>query len=376
MEKPKPYLSPKNRIPVFYKYQKDVKRHIKLISEKEKDILYQKIKEGDSDAEYEFIEANLPLVMDIAKKYQDLGLGIADIVAEGNQGLIFAVKHYDKNIGKFSSYAQKCIEGYIKKALSKNHTIQIPRQSRALLKDISDASKALERDLQREPTSNEVAKHLNLSLEKVLKAQQFPHEKIPFDPASLERNVPELSLEPDHFLMTKSLKKEINRLLNSTILNEREREIVKLYFGIDVEKELTLDEISQKYGITRERARQIKEKAIRRLRHSSGNHLLEEYNEGYIPPHEKEKNSFQSPVLNKIEQENIPESTVVNQAINISAKPISNKTENAQEKMIPAMIFPTIPNVVDADSLFHVSSKQASIPKRNFFRKILDFFRF
>ena len=266
------------------KYLQEIGRE-ELITAEEEVRLARKIKEGDQTALDRLTKANLRFVVSVAKQYQNQGLSLPDLINEGNLGLIKAAKRFDETRGfKFISYAVWWIRQSILQALAEqSRIVRLPLNQVGSLNKISKAYSRLEQEFEREPSPEEISKILEIPMEKVSDTMRVSGKHVSMDAPFVQGednsllDVLENSDSPraDHFLMNESLQREIERSLNT--LTEREREVVKLFFGIGMNHGLTLEEIGAKFDLTRERVRQIKEKAIRRLRHKSRSKLLKAY---------------------------------------------------------------------------------------------------
>ena len=258
-------------------YLKEVNRY-PMATVDEEVILAQKIKQGGKEADMarqRLIEANLRFVISVAKQYQNQGLSLADLINEGNLGLIKAASKFDETRGfKFISYAVWWIRQSILQALAEqSNLVRQPLNQVGLVNRISKAIAKFEQDNERRPSADELEKLLDVPAEKIDSTSLTMGRSIsvdaPFvdgeDNSLLDVMVNEDSRKADNALMAESLSKEIERALS--ILTDREREIIRMFFGIGC-REATLEEIGDKFGLTRERVRQIKEKAIRRLRQS------------------------------------------------------------------------------------------------------------
>ena len=258
--------------------------HEELISVDEEVELAQKIRNGDKKALEKLTKANLRFVVSDAKQYQNQGLSLPDLINEGNLGLIKAAKKFDETRGfKFISYAVWWIRQSILQALAEqSRLVRLPLNQVGSVNKVSRAFNKFEQENERRPSIEEIAAEIDLPQDKIAEAIKVGNRQIsvdaPFsdsDDNSLLDILPNTSIpNADKGLDIESLKEEVNRALST--LNERERDILKDFFGLNG-TELTLEEIGQKYGLTRERVRQIKEKAIRRLRNSTQNKLLKSY---------------------------------------------------------------------------------------------------
>ncbi|MCB9249138.1 MAG: RNA polymerase sigma factor RpoD/SigA [Ignavibacteriales bacterium] len=244
-----------------------------------------RIKRGDQVALEKLVKANLRFVVSVAKQYQNQGLSLGDLINEGNLGLIKAAKRFDETRGfKFISYAVWWIRQSILQALAEqSRIVRLPLNRVGALNKIGRAYNTLEQEYEREPTHDEIAKELEMDIEEVSETLRMSSKHLSMDAPFTQGEENSLLdvLEsgdnplPDTSLMSDSLKSEIERVLLT--LTEREAEVIKLYFGFDGEHSLTLEEIGEQFKLTRERVRQIKEKAIRRLRHTSRSKNLRAY---------------------------------------------------------------------------------------------------
>ena len=266
------------------KYLQEIGRE-ELITAEEEVRLARKIREGDQSALDRLTKANLRFVVSVAKQYQNQGLSLPDLINEGNLGLIKAAKRFDETRGfKFISYAVWWIRQSILQALAEqSRIVRLPLNQVGSLNKISKAYSKLEQEFEREPSADEIAKLLELPTEKISDTMKVSGKHVSMDAPFVQGEDNSLldvlenadSPRADSLLMNESLQKEIDRSLNT--LTEREREVIKLFFGIGMPHGLTLEEIGAKFDLTRERVRQIKEKAIRRLRHKSRSRLLKAY---------------------------------------------------------------------------------------------------
>ena len=255
-----------------------------LITVEEEVELAQRIRKGDQKALEKLTRANLRFVVSVAKQYQNQGLSLPDLINEGNLGLIKAAEKFDETRGfKFISYAVWWIRQSILQALAEHSRIvRLPLNQVGSLNKINKAFSRFEQENERRPSPEELADSLDLPAEKVADTLRVSGRHIsvdaPFvegeDNSLLDVLVNDDSPIADRTLINESLSTEVERALST--LTERERDIIKLFFGINTQ-EMTLEEIGEKFGLTRERVRQIKEKAIRRLRHSSRSKLLKTY---------------------------------------------------------------------------------------------------
>lgn len=268
----------------FDKYLQEIGKE-ELITADMEVILAQKIKQGDQGALEKLTKANLRFVVSVAKQYQNQGLSLPDLINEGNLGLIKAGQRFDETRGfKFISYAVWWIRQSILQALAEqSRIVRLPLNQVGSLNKINKAFSKLEQEFEREPSAAELAEALDIPEEKVAGTMRIAGRHVsmdaPFvqgeDNSLLDVLVNHDSPPADSALMTESLQKEIERSLAT--LTERERDVVKLFYGIAMSHGLTLEEIGAEFDLTRERVRQIKEKAIRRLRHTSRSKLLKAY---------------------------------------------------------------------------------------------------
>ncbi len=265
------------------KYLQDVGKEQMVTAEEEVE-LAQRIKKGDRLALERLTKANLRFVISVAKQYQFQGLSLPDLINEGNLGLIKAAERFDETKGfKFISYAVWWIRQSILQAIAEqSRVVRLPLNKVGSLNKIHKAYSALEQKYDRTPTSSELAEYVELPKDKVEDTLQLSGKPLSVDAPFADGEEGSLldvmenadSPNADSNLLDESLAKEVERTLS--ILPEKERMVLKYYYGIGG-KDLSLEEIGYELGLTRERVRQIKEKAIRRLRHSSKNKLLKKY---------------------------------------------------------------------------------------------------
>ena len=265
------------------KYLQEIGRE-ELIGVDEEVELAQRIRKGDQAALEKLTKANLRFVVSVAKQYQNQGLSLPDLINEGNLGLIKAAEKFDETRGfKFISYAVWWIRQSILQALAEqSRIVRLPLNQVGSLNKINKALSKFEQDNERMPSPDELAEILDIPRDKIADTLRVSGRHVsvdaPFvdgeDNSLLDVLVNNDSPNADNGLVNESLNKEIERALST--LTERERDIVKDFFGIGTQ-EMTLEEIGEKFGLTRERVRQIKEKAIRRLRHSNRSKLLKSY---------------------------------------------------------------------------------------------------
>lgn len=256
-----------------------------LITAEEEVELARRIKQGDQIALEKLTRANLRFVVSVAKQYQNQGLTLPDLINEGNLGLIKAAQRFDETRGfKFISYAVWWIRQSILQAIAEHSRIvRLPLNQVGSLNKLNKAFSKLEQEFEREPTEEELASILDLPEDKVKDSIQISGRHISMDAPLISGEESTLydvmenrdSPKADRDLIKESLQTEIERTLDT--LSEREKEIIKLYFGIGMNHGLTIDEIGEKFDLTRERVRQIKEKALKRLRQSTRSKLLRTY---------------------------------------------------------------------------------------------------
>jgi RNA polymerase primary sigma factor len=265
------------------KYLQEIGREVLITIEEEVD-LAQRIRRGDKDALEKLTRANLRFVVSVAKQYQNQGLSLPDLINEGNLGLIKAAEKFDETRGfKFISYAVWWIRQSILQALAEqSRIVRLPLNQVGSLNKINKAFSKFEQEFERIPSPEELADILEISREKVSDTLRVSGRHVSVDAPFLDGEDNSLldvlinndSPNADRALLNESLGMEIERSLST--LTDRERDIVKYFFGIGVQ-DMTLEEIGDRFGLTRERVRQIKEKAIRRLRHTSRSKLLKGY---------------------------------------------------------------------------------------------------
>jgi len=266
------------------KYLQEISKYDPLLPEREVELAIA-VKQGSRRALKELVEANLRFVVSVAKDYQGQGLPLTDLINEGNLGLIKASERFDETRGfKFISYAVWWIRQSILQALAEHSRIvRLPLNRVGTISKINKAAERLEQEFERSPRADELARQLDMKPKEVNDAQRISRRHHSLDtPFSdddknclmdvIEDNKTEA---PDKELLMDSLQEEVSAALDT--LKEREREVIRMYFGIDREYALTLNEIGEEFGLTRERVRQIKEKAIRRLRHRSRSRKLRQY---------------------------------------------------------------------------------------------------
>lgn len=266
------------------KYLQDIGRE-ELITAEEEVELARRIRSGDERALEKLVKANLRFVVSVAKQYQNQGLSLPDLINEGNLGLIKAAQRFDETRGfKFISYAVWWIRQSILQALAEqSRLVRLPLNQVGSLNKIKKATSRLEQEYERPPSVEEIAKKLDIPEHKLDKAMRITTRYVSMDaPIAEDEDTKFLDVfvsddtpRTDNNLMRESLNKEIQRSLST--LTDKERDVINLYYGIGMNHGLTLDEIGAKFNLTRERVRQIKEKAIRRLKHTSRSKLLKAY---------------------------------------------------------------------------------------------------
>jgi len=269
------------------KYLQEISK-TNLLSPEEELRLSQEMKKGGRKgdrAKNRIIKANLRFVVSVAKQYQNQGLSLNDLINEGNVGLIKAASRFDETKGyKFISYAVWWIKQSILQALAEqSRVVRLPLNKVGALNKISKAKAALEKKFEREPTPEEIAQVLEINGSEINDTLKISGKQISID-APLKIGEENRLLDvlknneqepPDRDLYVDALNSEVNKVISS--LNEREKDVIKLYFGINKDQAYTLEEIGEMYHLTRERVRQIKEKAIKRLRHSVRSKTLKVY---------------------------------------------------------------------------------------------------
>jgi RNA polymerase primary sigma factor len=257
---------------------------VDLITAEEEVILAQKIREGDQAALERLTKTNLRFVVSVAKQYQNQGLTLGDLINEGNLGLIKAAKRFDETKGfKFISYAVWWIRQSILQAIAEqSRIVRLPLNQVGSLSKISKAFSKLEQDFEREPSPEELADQLETTVEKISDTLSNSGRHVSMDAPFIqgEENTLLDVLEnhdpnTDNSLIDESLSEEIRRSLAT--LTDREREIIVLFFGLSSNHPLSLEEIGEQFNLTRERVRQIKDKALQRLRHTSRSKILKTY---------------------------------------------------------------------------------------------------
>ena len=266
------------------KYLQEIGK-VDLITADEEVELAQRIKAGDQTALEKLTKANLRFVVSVAKQYQNQGLTLPDLINEGNLGLIKAAKRFDETRGfKFISYAVWWIRQSILQALAEqSRIVRLPLNKIGSINKINKMFAFLEQENERPPSAEEIAKKLDMTVNDVKESMKNSGRHVSMDSPLIEGEDSNLydvlnsgeSPNPDKKLLHESLRIEINRALET--LTPREADVVKLYFGLGEHQPMTLEEIGETFDLTRERVRQIKEKAIRRLKHTSRSKILMTY---------------------------------------------------------------------------------------------------
>ncbi len=266
------------------KYLQDIGKE-ELITAEEEVLLAQKIKGGDQEALEKLTKANLRFVVSVAKQYQNQGLSLPDLINEGNLGLIKAARRFDETRGfKFISYAVWWIRQSILQALAEqSRIVRLPLNQVGSLNKIKKETSKLEQKLERSPSVEEIAISMDVAKEKIADVLNITTRYISMDAPLIQDEdtnfidvfISDDNVVTDSILLKESLAKEIERSLAT--LTDKERDVVNLFYGIGMSHGLTLDEIGAKFDLTRERVRQIKEKAIRRLKNTSRSKLLRAY---------------------------------------------------------------------------------------------------
>jgi RNA polymerase primary sigma factor len=258
---------------------------VELLSAEKEVELAKRIKKGDRQALETLIKANLRFVVSVSKQYQNQGLSLPDLINEGNLGLIKAAERFDETRGfKFISYAVWWIRQSILQALAEQaRIVRLPLNKIGSINKINKAFNKLEQEFQREPTVEEVADIMETKPEMIEDSMNFSSVHVSMDAPIREEEANNMydvmlnddSPSPDNSLIDGSLRKEIERSLST--LGDREAEILRFYFGLNGYQPHTLEEIGDEFGLTRERVRQIKEKAIKKLKNQYRNRLLKSY---------------------------------------------------------------------------------------------------
>jgi RNA polymerase primary sigma factor len=267
------------------KYLQEIGR-VELITAEEEVELARRIKQGEQWALEKLTKANLRFVVSVSKQYQNQGLSLPDLINEGNLGLIKAAQRFDETRGfKFISYAVWWIRQSILQALAEqSRIVRLPLNKIGSINKINKTFAKLEQEFEREPSADEIAQVLEMAPEEIKETMKNNGRHVSMD-APLSNTEDGGSMydvlmnddlpSPEGGLINESLQKEIERALST--LTSREADVVRLYFGLSGQHPLTLEEIGEKFDLTRERVRQIKEKAVRRLKHTSRSKILRSY---------------------------------------------------------------------------------------------------
>ncbi|MDR1846768.1 MAG: RNA polymerase sigma factor RpoD/SigA [Bacteroidales bacterium] len=266
------------------KYLQEISR-LEMISAEEEVLLAQRIRQGDEVALARLTKANLRFVVSVAKQYQNQGMSLPDLINEGNVGLIKAAQRFDETRGfKFISYAVWWIRQSILQALAEqSRIVRLPLNKIGAINRIGKAYQELEQRLERTPNPDEVASLLDIPDDEVKDSLRHSHKHLSMDAPLISdedntmydfmRNEDEIT--PETELLMESLRQEIAFAIRS--LSKKEADIVKMFYGLDGYPPMTLDEIGEKFNLTRERVRQIKEKSVRKLKHTSRINVLQSY---------------------------------------------------------------------------------------------------
>lgn len=266
-------------------YLQDIGR-VELITADEEVVLAQRIKQGDQRALDKLVKANLRFVVSVSKQYQNQGMSLPDLINEGNLGLIKAAQRFDETRGfKFISYAVWWIRQSILQSLAEqSRIVRLPLNKIGAINKINKTLSKLEQDLEREPSYDEIAEVLDMMPQDIRDTMRNNNRHMSMDaPLNVNEDAGTMydlmtndeAISPDKTLIGESLQQEISRALST--LTEREADVVKLFFGLNGNHAHSLEEIGEKFDLTRERVRQIKEKAVRRLKHGSRSKLLKSY---------------------------------------------------------------------------------------------------
>ena len=258
--------------------------HEELLTTDEEVELAQRIRKGDKRALERLTKANLRFVVSVAKQYQNQGLSLPDLINEGNVGLIKAAEKFDETRGfKFISYAVWWIRQSILQAIAEqSRLVRLPLNQVGSVNKIARELNRFEQEHERKPSVDEIAERVDLPEDKIADAMKANSRHVSMDAPIADGEDSSMidflageSSNTDRELALESLKAEVSRILK--VLSDKEQKVLRAFFGIDGSPEMTLDEIGEKYNLTRERVRQIKEKALRRLRHNTKNKLLKSY---------------------------------------------------------------------------------------------------
>lgn len=266
------------------KYLQEIGK-VELITADEEVELAQRIRQGDRIALEKLTKANLRFVVSVSKQYQNQGLSLPDLINEGNLGLIKAAQRFDETRGfKFISYAVWWIRQSILQALAEqSRIVRLPLNKIGSINKINKTYAKLEQEFEREPNAEEIAEVLDLTEAEVKESMKNAGRHVSMDAPLVQdedNNMYDVLksdevITPETELLYESLRKEIDRAIST--LTQREADVVRLYFGLNGSHPMTLEEIGEKFDLTRERVRQIKEKAIRRLKHTSRSKILKSY---------------------------------------------------------------------------------------------------
>ncbi len=266
------------------KYLQEIGK-VELITAEEEVELARRIKNGDRDALEKLTKANLRFVVSVSKQYQNQGLSLPDLINEGNLGLIKAAQRFDETRGfKFISYAVWWIRQSILQALAEqSRIVRLPLNKIGSINKINKAYARLEQEHEREPDAVEIAELLDIPEGEVKESMRNSGRHVSMDAPLIQDEDNTLydvlrsdeTNTPEKDLMVESLRKEIDRAIST--LTPREADVIRLYFGLNSKHPMTLEEIGEKFDLTRERVRQIKEKALRRLKHTSRSKNLKSY---------------------------------------------------------------------------------------------------
>lgn len=258
--------------------------HEELLTTDQEVELAQRIRKGDKRALERLTKANLRFVVSVAKQYQNQGLSLPDLINEGNVGLIKAAEKFDETRGfKFISYAVWWIRQSILQAIAEqSRLVRLPLNQVGSVNKITRELNKFEQEHERKPSVDEIAERVDLPKDKIADAMKANSRHVSMDAPIADGEDSSMidflagdSSNTDRELAIESLKAEVSRILK--LLTDKEQKVLRAFFGIDGSPEMTLDEIGEKYNLTRERVRQIKEKALRRLRHNTKNKLLKSY---------------------------------------------------------------------------------------------------
>lgn len=258
--------------------------HEELLTTDQEVELAQRIRKGDKRALERLTKANLRFVVSVAKQYQNQGLSLPDLINEGNVGLIKAAEKFDETRGfKFISYAVWWIRQSILQAIAEqSRLVRLPLNQVGSVNKIARELNKFEQEHERKPSVDEIAERVDLPEDKIADAMKANSRHVSMDAPTADGEDSSMidflagdSSNTDRELAIESLKAEVSRILK--LLTDKEQKVLRAFFGIDGSPEMTLDEIGEKYNLTRERVRQIKEKALRRLRHNTKNKLLKSY---------------------------------------------------------------------------------------------------